>query len=155
MTEAELAIEMNRAYYLRLQVIFADVRDRTSYWDENFGFSCTFSQMMTHTFGVGAARPSFFFEYGENEHLDAQEVEVAKAQWTNPFLWKKFGDLKSEMQSQMLPVLMKQRIQPAGDSFEFKSGGSLAEVTWSFLGALFQVRKYDCKLYVMFTRIAD
>lgn len=141
MTESDLFIEMNKAYYLRLQVIFADARDGTSYWAENFDFGCTFAQMMTHTFGVGAATPSFFFEYGGNENLDAQEVEAAKSLWINPFLWKKYGDLKSEMQSQMLPVLMKQRIEPEGDSYGFKSGGSLAEVTYSFLGALFQVHK--------------
>jgi hypothetical protein len=138
-SEADLFVEMNKAFYLRLQVIFEDVRSRCSYWANHFDFDCTFGQMMTQTFGVGSARPCFFFDYGENQELDAAQVEAAKVQWTNPFLWKKYGDLKSEMQNQLLPVLLKLRIKAVGDSYEFSTGGSLAEVTWSFLGALFQV----------------
>jgi hypothetical protein len=155
MTESDLFIEMNKAYYLRLQVIFADARDGTSYWAENFDFGCTFAQMMTHTFGVGAATPTFFFEYGGNENLDAQQVEATKSVWTNPFLWRKYGDLKTEMQGHMLPVLMKQRIEPVGDSYAFKSGGSLAEVTWGFLGALFQVHKRITNAFVFYIYSPD
>jgi hypothetical protein len=142
MAEAQLVIEMNKAYYLRLQVIFADVDQRTSYWASNFDFDLTFVQMMTHTFGSGSAGPTLFFDYEDNENLDVNEVDTAKTMWTNPYLWKKYADLKSEMQSQLLPVLLKQRIKPCGggdSGYEWKSGGSWAEVTWSFLGALFQV----------------
>jgi hypothetical protein len=139
MAEADLFVAMNKAYYLRLQVIFEDVATRTSYWANHFDFDCTFAQMMTQTFGVGSARPGFFFDYGDNEELDAAQVEAAKAQWTSPFLWKKYGELKTDMQSQLLPVFFKQRIKAVGDSYEFSTGGSLAEVTWSFLGAMFQV----------------
>jgi hypothetical protein len=151
-SEADLFVEMNKAYYLRLQVIFADVVARTLYWANHFDFDCTFAQMMTQTFGVGSARPGYFFDYDENETLDAQQVEAAKVQWTSPFLWKKFGELKSEMQGQLLPVLMKQRIMAVGDSYEFKTGGSVAEVAWSFFGALFQVQALlQMHLCVMFT----
>jgi hypothetical protein len=152
MTEADLCIEMNKAYYLRLQVIFADIRENNSFWADNFDFGCTFSQMMTHTFGAGAARANFFFDYGNNEALDAEQVDAAKSQWTSPFLWNKYGEIKTEMQNQMLPVLMKQRFEAVGDSYGWKSGGSFAEVTYSFLGALFQVQKLSqMHLYFMFT----
>lgn len=141
MAEAQLVIEMNKAYYLRLQVIFADVAQHASYWSSHFDFDCTFAQMMTHTFGSGSAGPTFFFEYENNELLDAEQVDASKALWTNPCLWKKYADLKTEMQSQLLPVLLKQRVKatPGGDGYEWKSGGSWGEVTWSFIGALFQV----------------
>ena len=145
MAEAQLVIEMNKAYYLRLQVIFADVEQHTSYWASNFDFDLTFAQMMTHSFGSGLAGPTFFFDYENNEHLDANEVDAAKAMWTNPYLWKKYLDLKSEMQNKLLPVLFKQRIKPCGggdSGYEWKSGGSWAEVTWSFMGALFQVHSF-------------
>jgi hypothetical protein len=146
MTEAQLAIEMNKAYYLRLQVIFEDVRTHTSYWANHFDFDCTFAQMMTHTFGAGSAGPTFFFDYNDNQALDADQVDASKALWTNPYLWKKYADLKSEMQGQLLPILLKQRVKatPGGDGYEWKSGGSWGEVTWSFLGALFQVHSSFC-----------
>ena len=149
MAEAQLAIEMNKAYYLRLQVVFADVRQHTSYWANHFDFDCTFAQMMTHTFGVGSAGATFFFDYDDNAALDADEVDAAKALWTSAYLWKKYADLKTEMQGQLLPVLLKQRIKATdigGDGYEWKSGGSWGEVTWSFLGALFQVHSSICVL---------
>ena len=149
MAEADLFVEMNKAYYLRLQVIFEDVTARTSYWANHFDFDCTFAQMMTKTFGVGSARPGFFFDYNENEDLDAEQVEAAKVQWTSPFLWNKYGEIKTEMQSQLLPVLLKQRIRAVGDGYEFSTGGSVAEVTWSFLGAMFQVQML-CKCNYIF-----
>jgi hypothetical protein len=151
MSEADLFVEMNKAYYLRLQVIFEDVRTRSSYWANHFDFDCTFAQMMTHTFGVGSARPGFFFDYGENEDLSAEQVDAAKVLWTSPFLWKKYGDLKSEMQGHLLPVLLKQRIRVVGDTYEFSTGGSVGEVTWSFLGAMFQVQTLFKCIYILFT----
>jgi hypothetical protein len=142
-TESNLEMLMNKAYYLRLQVIFADVEARTSYWSRHFGFDCTFAQMMTYTFGAsGGAASTPFFDYNENERLDASQVEGLFRNWTTPFLWKKYNEIKSEMINQMLPVLLKQRIRSknSGELYEFYSGGSLAEVTWATLGALFQVR---------------
>ena len=159
MTEPQLVIEMNKAYYLRLQVIFADVAQHTSYWSANLDFDCTFAQMMSHTFGSGSAGPTFFFEYEGNEALDAEAVETSKALWTNPYLWKKYADLKSEMQNQLLPVLLKQRVlaTPGGDGYEWKSGGSWGEVAWSFLGALFQVCLNFCVLLslLLISRMVD
>jgi hypothetical protein len=151
MSENDLFVAMNKAYYLRLQVIFEDVRTRSSYWANHFGFDCTFAQMMTQTFGVGSARPGFFFDYGENENLDAAQVDAAKVLWTSPFLWKKYGDLKSEMQAHLLPVFLKLRIRAVGDTYEFSTGGSVAEVTWSFLGAMFQVQTLLKCIYILCT----
>lgn len=151
MSEADLFVAMNKAYYLRLQVIFAEVNTRSSYWASHFDFDCTFAQMMTQTFGVGSARPGFFFEYGENELLDSAQVDAAKGQWTSPFLWKKYNDMKTEMQGHLLPAFLKLRIKAVGDTFEFSTGGSVAEVTWSFLGVLFQVQLlFEC-IYILFT----
>ena len=82
----------------------------------------------------------FFFDYDENEELDAEQVEAAKVLWTSPFLWKKYGELKTELQGQLLPVFLKGRIRAVGDGYEFSTGGSVAEVTWDFLGKLFQVQ---------------
>ncbi len=135
---------INKAYYLRLQVIFADVQARSSYWSREFGFDCSFAQMMTYTFGAAGARATSFFDYNENEHLDANQVEGLYRNWTTPFLWKKYNDIKSEMINSMLPTLLKQRIRSknSGDIYEFFSGGSLAECVWATLGHLFQVRSY-------------
>jgi hypothetical protein len=139
-TEASLVIAMNQAYYLRLQVIFEDVTQGCSYWAQHFDFDCTFAQMMTHNFGSGAASNSFFFDYDGNEFLDADGVASVKGSWTNPYLWKKYAELKTEMQGKMLPVLLKGRIVAGSDGhYEWKSGGSLAEVTWTCLGSLFLV----------------
>jgi hypothetical protein len=151
MSEADLFVAMNKAYYLRVQVIFEDVRTNSSYWANHFDFDCTFAQMMTQTFGVGSARPGFFFDYGENENLDASQVESAKVLWTSPTLWKKYNDIKTEMQGHMLPVFLKLRIKAVGDTFEFYSGGSVAEVTWSFLGAMFQVHTLFKCIYILCT----
>ncbi len=97
--------------------------------------------MMTQTFGVGGARPQFYFDYQGNEQLDEGQISALKVTWTNQFLWRRYNELKTEMQSHMLPILLNQRIRSVnqGDSFEFKTGGSFAEVFISFLGALFQV----------------
>jgi hypothetical protein len=134
---------INKAYYLRVQVIFADVEARTSYWSRHFRFDCTFAQMMTYTFGAsGGAASTPSFDYNENERLHASQVEGLFQNWTTPFLWKKYNEIKSEMKNQMLPVLLKQRIRSknSGELYEFYSGGYLAKVAWATLGAIFQVR---------------
>ncbi len=154
-TENHLEQLINKAYYLRLQVIFADVQARSSYWSREFGFDCSFAEMMTHTFGAAGARSTSFFDYNDNEHLDASQVESLYRNWTSPFLWKKYNDIKSEMVNQMLPTLLKQRIRSknSGEVYEFFSGGSLAEVTWATLGALFQVSSYfNCAVCWRFTQ---
>lgn len=142
-TESNLEQLINKAYYLRLQVIFADVAARTSYWKTHFDFDCSFAEMMAYTFGSAGAGITPFFDYNDNERLDASQVDGVYRNWTSPFLWSKYTDIKSEMINSMLPVLLKQRIRSknSGDQYEFCSGGSLAEVTWATLGALFQVRR--------------
>lgn len=141
MTEANLHAEMNKAYYLRLQVIFADVEAGQSYWANHLGFDVSFKQMMTYSFGSGSTPAVTFFDYNSNEDLLAAQVDSLYRSWTSPHLWKKFGEMKTEMLSHMLPLLLKQRIRyiAASDTYEFCSGGSFAEVAWSFIGALFQV----------------
>jgi hypothetical protein len=141
MTEQSLHQEMNKAYYMRLQVLFADIDDDRSYWKKHLGFDFTFANMMTHTFGHGTAQPTYFFDYQGNEDLDEGQVEQLKLGWTNSFLWRRYGELKTEMQSQMLTVLMKQRIKAldGGDSYTTGSGTSFAEMFYAFLGALFQI----------------
>jgi hypothetical protein len=144
MDEGNLHIEMNKAYYSRLQVIFEDVTNNVSYWANHFGFDCTFAQMMTLTFGAASVAPTFFFDYGGNENLTASQIESAKPLWTSQHLWRKYGEMKTEMQGTMLPVLLKQRILSvnSGESYEFKTGGSVGEVFYAFLGAMFQVRHF-------------
>jgi hypothetical protein len=141
MTEANLCAEMNKAYYLRLQVIFADVDAGQSYWANHFGFDVTFTQMMTYTFGCGRTPAVSFFDYNQNEDLNASQVDSLYRNWTSPHLWNKYGEIKTEMIGHMLPLLLKQRIthNARADTYEFCSGGSFAEVAWSFIGALFQV----------------
>jgi hypothetical protein len=142
MTEANLFCEMNKAYYQRLQVIFADVDAGQSYWQNHLGFDVSFYQMMTYTFGSGSSPAVFFFDYNRNEDLLAAQVDSLYKTWTSPHLWKKYGEIKTEMIGHMLPLLLKQRIRhvAASDTYEFCSGGSFAEVAWSFMGSLFQVR---------------
>ena len=53
MAEQQLHQEMNKAYYQRLQVLYADITDDRSYWKRHLGFNFTFADMMTHTFGSG------------------------------------------------------------------------------------------------------
>ena len=141
MTEANLAKEMNKAYYLRLQVIFADVESGQSYWSNHFGFDCSFTQMMTYTFGCGSAPPALFFDYENNEHLNASQVEGSSRNWSSAHLWTKYGEIKTEMIGHMLPLLLKQRVHynSSIETYEFPSGGNFAELTWGTLGALFQV----------------
>ena len=111
MTEANLCAEMNKAYYQRLQVIFTDVDAGQSYWANNLGFDVSFKQMMTNIFGSGSTPAVTFFDYNSNEHLDTSQVEGIWRNWTSPFLWSKYTDIKSEMINSMLPVLLKQRIR--------------------------------------------
>lgn len=142
MTEANLCAEMNKAYYLRLQVIFADVDAGQSYWANHLGFDVSFKQMMTYSFGSGSTPPVTFFDYNDNEDLLSAQVDSLYRSWSSPHLWKKYGEIKTEMIGHMLPLLLKQRIiyNARADAYEFCSGGSFAEVAWSFIGALFQVR---------------
>lgn len=82
-------MRINKAYYLRLQVIFADIEARTSYWSRHMRFDCTFAQMMTYTFGASEGAASTpFFDHNENERLDASQVEGLFQNWTTPFLEK-------------------------------------------------------------------
>jgi hypothetical protein len=150
MTEANLCTEMNKAYYLRLQVIFADIDAGQSYWANHFGFDVTFAQMMTYTFGSGITPAASFFDYDRNENMSLAQVDSLYRNWTSPHLWKKYGEMKTEMIGHMLPILLKQRIRyiANSDTYEFCSGGSFAEVVWSFMGALFQVRV--CSLVIAY-----
>lgn len=139
MTEQNLTQEMNKAYYMRVQVLFADIDDDSSYWKKHFGFNFTFGDMMTHTFGAG--QPTYFFDYQDNDELDEGQLSNLKNGWNNPFLWRKYGELKTEMQSHMLPVLMKERgfkSVAGGDGYVCGSGASFNEVFYNFLGKLFQ-----------------
>jgi len=141
MDAGRLNREMNKAYYCHLQVLFADVDDNTSYWARNFGFACSFASMMTHVHGSNGRPAILFFDYGNNEELDAGQIDSSKADWTSAHLWTKYNSLKTEMQNQMLPVLMKQRIRSvgAGDGYEFATGGCFAEVFYDWTGAMFQM----------------
>jgi hypothetical protein len=133
--------EMNKAYYCQLQVLFADVDDNTSYWARHFGFDCTFASMMAHVHGSNGRPAILFFDYGNNEDLDSGQIDAAKSDWTSAHLWTKYHSLKTEMQNQMLPTLMKQRIKAvvAGDAYEFATGGCFAEVFYDWTGAMFQI----------------
>jgi hypothetical protein len=135
MTEQLLHQEMNKAYYQRLQVLFADIADNRSYWKKHLGFDFTFANMMTHTFGNKAVQPTYFFDYQGNENLEEQQIEALKSGWTNGFLWRRYGELKMEMQSQMLPMLMKQKLHThdGGASYSTGSGVSFAEMFYAFL----------------------
>ncbi len=134
MTTEELHIEMNKAYYCRLQVIFADVGAGNNYWANNLGFDLYFRAMMTHTFGSGNQGVTLWFDYGNNQFMESDEIDAMKSQWTSPHLWKKYKELQSDMQNSMLPVLLKCRIAPiaGGNGYEFKTGGCFAEVTFLF-----------------------
>ncbi len=138
MTEQNLFQEMNKAYYMRVQVLFADIDDDSSYWKKHFGFNFSFGDMMTHTFGAG--QPTYFFDYNLNEDLDEGQLSNLKNGWNNPFLWRKYGELKTEMQSHMLPVLMKLKLHQlaGGDGYVTGSGVSFNELFYDFLGRLFQ-----------------
>jgi hypothetical protein len=141
MDAGRLHREMNKAYYCQLQVLFADVNDNTSYWSRHFGFDCSFTSMMTHVHGSNGRQAILFFDYGNNEELDAGQIDASKADWTSSHLWTKYNTLKTEMQNQLLPVLMKQRIRAvgAGDGYEFATGGCFAEVFYDWTGAMFQM----------------
>jgi len=141
MDTASLNREMNKAYYCQLQVLFADVDENTSYWARHFGFDCTFASMMAHVHGSNGRPSILFFDYGNNEDLDAGQIDAAKNDWTSAHLWTKYHNLKSEMQNQMLPTLMKQRIRAVvgGDAYEFATGGCFAEVFYDWTGAMFQM----------------
>lgn len=141
MAEQQLCQEMNKAYYMHLQVLFADMLDGRSYWQKHFGFNFSFADMMTQTFGSGQVQRTFYFDYNSNENLEDGQVENLKLGWTNPFLWRRYGELKTEMQSTMLPVLMKCRIHAldGGASYETGSGTSFPEMLYEFLGKLFQI----------------
>jgi hypothetical protein len=97
--------------------------------------------MMTHVHGSNGRPAILFFDYGNNEELDAGQIDASKADWTSSHLWTKYSTLKTEMQNQLLPVLMKQRIRAigAGDGYEFATGGCFAEVFYDWTGAMFQM----------------
>jgi hypothetical protein len=141
MTEANLAIEMNKAYYMRLQVIFADIADDRSYWKKWMGFDFSFANMMTHTHGAGGRNPVFYFDYDNDERLDEVRIDELKTTWTNDFLWRRYNELKSDMQNSMLPTLFKGRIKSinGGDAYETKSGASVQEVIYGYLEVLFEI----------------
>ena len=141
MTEANLAIEMNKAYYMRLQVIFADIADDRSYWKKWMGFDFSFANIMTHTHGAGGRNPVFYFDYNNDERLDEVRIDELKTTWTNDFLWRRYNELKSDMQNSMLPTLFKGRIKSinGGDSYETKSGASVQEVIYGYLEVLFDI----------------
>jgi hypothetical protein len=141
MAEQQLCQEMNKAYYMHLQVLFADIQDGRSYWQKHLGFNFSFADMMTQTFGSGQVQRTFYFDYNSNENLEDGQVDHLKLGWINPFLWRRYGELKTEMQSSMLPVLMKCRIRAldGGASYETGSGASFPEVLYEFLGKLFQI----------------
>jgi hypothetical protein len=140
MAEQQLHQEMNKAYYQRLQVLYADIADDRSYWKRHLGFNFTFADMMTHTFGSSQVQRAFFFDYTSEDLEDAQ-VENLKLGWTNGYLWRKYGELKTELQGSMLPVLFKCKIHAldGGESYSCGSGNTFAEVFYEFLGRLFQI----------------
>ena len=141
MAEANCFQEMNKAYYMRLQVLFADVSDDRSYWSRHLGFSFSFTDMMTHTVGSSSAQRKFYFDYNSNEHLEEEQIENLKAGWTSGLLWRRYNELKTEMQSTMLPVLFKCRFHAleGGDAYGTGSGATFQEVVYDFLGKLFQI----------------
>jgi hypothetical protein len=98
--------------------------------------------MMTYTFGCGRTAAVSFFDYNRNENMEPSQVDSFYRNWTSSHLWNKYGEIKTDMIGHMLPLLLKQRIRyiANSDTYEFCSGGSFAEVAWSFMGALFQVR---------------
>ena len=138
MAEANCFQEMNKAYYMRLQVLFADVSDDRSYWSRHLGFSFSFTDMMTHTVGSSSAQRKFYFDYNSNEHLEEEQIENLKAGWTSGLLWRRYNELKTEMQSTMLPVLFKCRFHAleGGDAYGTGSGATFQEVVYDFLGKL-------------------
>jgi hypothetical protein len=83
MDTGRLHREMNKAYYCQLQVLFADVDENTSYCVRNFGFACTFASMMTHVHSSNGRPAILFFDYGNNEELDAGQIDSVTAACTN------------------------------------------------------------------------
>ncbi len=67
--------------------------------------------MMTYTFGSGSSPAVYFFDYNLNENLLAGQVDGLYKNWSSPHLWKKYGEIKTEMIGHMLPLLLKQRIR--------------------------------------------